>query len=77
MAFTTFGKYCYRAWAAKDPLATGPWEGWYEIHTMDQQSMLSGPTLVPGKFTTGESACSAAEAAAEQEILRGVGLAAP
>jgi hypothetical protein len=71
MAFTTFGPYSYRAWAAKHPLTTGPWEAWYEIHTLDQQTMLSGPTTLPGEFPNGEDACAAANMAAQQEILRG------
>lgn len=71
MSFTTFGPYCYRAWAAKHPLAIGPWEAWYEIHTLDQQTMLSGPTKVLGEFSNGEDALAAANMAAKQEILRG------
>lgn len=69
MAFTKFGNYCYCAWAAKDPLTTGPWEAWFEIHTTDQQTMLSGPTRLLTNFADGEAACAAAEEAARQEIL--------
>lgn len=78
MAFTTYRQHAYRAWAASHPLTTGPWEAWYEIHTLDEQTMLSGPTKVPGEFTTGEAASAAAKVAAEREILQGnIGKIAP
>jgi len=70
MAFTDFGHYAYRTWAARDPMSTGPWEAWYEIHTPDHQTLLSGPTKLSQQFTMGEEAVAAAENEVQQEISR-------
>jgi len=73
MAFTNFGPYAYRAWAAKDPLSTGPWSAWYEIHTPDHQTLLFGPTKLPDEFAMGDDAVAAAEARARREISHNIG----
>lgn len=73
MAFTNYGPYAYRAWAARDPLSTGPWEAWYEIHTPDHQTLLFGPTKLHDQFVTGEDAVAAAELKAQWEITHSIG----
>lgn len=73
MAFTNFGPYTYRAWAARDTFSTGPWEAWYEIHTPDHQTLLFGPTKLAQQFATGEEAARAAGLQAEAEISRSIG----
>ncbi len=73
MAFTDFGLYAYRAYATKDPLTTGPWEAWYEIHTPDHKTILYGPKKLPEQFATGEAAFAAAEATVKWEINHAVG----
>lgn len=73
MAFTDFGHYAYRAWAAPDTFSTGPWEAWYEIYTPDHQTVLFGPAKLSQQFATGEEAAEAAEKQAQWEISHSIG----
>lgn len=68
MSLKDFGQYSYRAWASRNPLSTGPWEAWYEIHTLNHDTLLSVPTQLPGMFETRQEAFAAAEAKARWEI---------
>jgi len=68
MSFTDFGQFAYRAWASRKPLDTGPWEAWYEIHTLNHDTLLSGPKKLPGMFETRQEAFAAADAKARWEI---------
>jgi hypothetical protein len=72
MPLVDFLPYAYRAWAC--PLSTsGPWEAWYEIHTPDHQTLLFGPTKLPGQFVTGDDAVAEAEAKVQCEIRHSIG----
>lgn len=70
---TDYGSYAYRAWAAKDPLRTGPWEAWYEIHTPDYKTILCGPKKLFEQFASGEEAFAAAEEKVKWEIDHAIG----
>jgi hypothetical protein len=72
MAFTDFGAYSYRAWAARDPHSTGPWDAWYEIHTSDHQTLLFGPTKLAQQFVIGEEALAAAEQQVQWDISHSI-----
>jgi hypothetical protein len=72
MTFVNFGHYAYRAWAARDHMSTGPWEAWYEIHTPDHLTLLSGPTKLSQEFSSGEEAREAAESEVQKEISQSV-----
>lgn len=73
MAFINFGAYTYRAWAVNDPLSTGPWEAWFEIHSQDYKSLLFGPIKLPMLFASREDAYAAAEAKVQYEINHAIG----